>query len=256
MNNLDIIDAMLVAGCSAGQVRAVIAAMQKKRDDQNEKARLRMQRLRERRRQANLLKEKETGYGEHSEHSVTPPSLLPPPSSSPPHPPNNYPPLHPTPPAPRARANAGWPAMPDASPAAAAAPDGFLEIIRAFDDARCEVWGEHQRRLAPGPTDRLTAQEWLKSGLSPDICQRHFREEMAKMADRDKPPPRVLKFFDASLKAAAAQEKTPPQSVMDAETSKWQARLDGFRKRQFWLDSWGEPPTSPKCQCPKNLLAA
>lgn len=34
----------------------------------------------------------------------------------------------------------------------------------------------------------------------------------------------------------------------------WRARLDGWQRKRFWMDSWGERPGKPGCMVPKHLL--
>lgn len=133
--------------------------------------------------------------------------------------------------------------------AADASPQSIL-IIQAFDAARMEIWGQSQTRIAPAPSDKYTADEWIKSGYTVDFCRQHFREEMSKMFARGKEPPRTLKFFEDSLRSA--KMKSPIQ--LDGEDKLWKSRINDWSKAGTWFDFWGEPPTSPKCQCPKSIL--
>lgn len=129
-----------------------------------------------------------------------------------------------------------------------------LEVIRAFDDARAEAWGEQFRRAAPGPTDMLTAGDWLAAGGDPVVCRNHFRAEMAKMAAARRSPPNVLKFFHLSIQSLLAMQNEPKMTVAEEAFNLWKMRVNGWQKHRLWLGDYGPRPGEPGCQCPAELL--
>lgn len=134
--------------------------------------------------------------------------------------------------------------------------EASVEVIQIFDAVRAEVWGQAQARLAPSPTDKLTADGWLKAGISPAFCQTLFRHEMTKMHSKNKAPPRSLKFFDESIREAMASGKQQSSyAVPVSEESLWRSRLNDWKAKGFWLPKWGESPTSQSCRCPREILA-
>lgn len=126
----------------------------------------------------------------------------------------------------------------------------WLEIIEAFDAARTEFWGESQSRLAPAATDAITAQGWNEIGITASFCRTHFREEMAKMATQNRAPPRVLKFFDASLRDSVSRCST---SVKVSEST-WKNRLFKWIEEGFWKSEYGPEPHENGAFVPKELL--
>lgn len=142
-----------------------------------------------------------------------------------------------------------------APPAAAAAPD-FVKIIQAFDAARTEIWGDAQSRLAPAPADRLTANDWIKSGIDLQFCADHFRYEMAKMKEKNNDPPRTLRFFSDSLIRQFSSGKRPEIPPARREKNIWELRMSGWNSEGFWMKEWGPPPSSPDCLCPSSQREA
>lgn len=135
-------------------------------------------------------------------------------------------------------------------PEAAAAS---IELIKIFDDVRVEVWGKEHSRLCPHPHDKTTADGWLKNGIKPNNCREYLAYEMKKMHAKNKPPPNTLAFFNnaiSSMKTHVSAKSVAPQNTENV----WVSRIRDWQTRKVWLDFWGDPPTSSKCQCPKEIL--
>lgn len=131
-----------------------------------------------------------------------------------------------------------------------------VEIIKAFDDIRTEVWGQSQARLAPAATDKLTCDEWIAAGVSMAFCRDYFRQQMTKMRARNKSPPHSLKFFNGSLvesmQSGGGFLKPKPSCEVSADA--WRLRVKDFKDRGKWLTNWGDPPGSKQCLCPGEVL--
>jgi hypothetical protein len=74
-----------------------------------------------------------------------------------------------------------------------------VQIIAAFDDAIVEVWGRERRRRSPAATDRATAQRWLAAGFTVADARDMVRPAMAKLAKKNRGPPRSLEYFSPGL---------------------------------------------------------
>lgn len=82
-------------------------------------------------------------------------------------------------------------------------------IIRAFDNARANAYGEHHRRPHPQAKDLVFAQRWLDAGADPDLCEAVFVQVCGDMAERSQAPPAALAFFDQRVADAIATRNRP-----------------------------------------------
>lgn len=82
-------------------------------------------------------------------------------------------------------------------------------IVRAFDSARAEAYGEENRRSHPSQTDHVYAQRWLEAGADPELCNGVFVAICQDRAERSQAPPASLAFFDQPIADAIATRNRP-----------------------------------------------
>jgi len=138
------------------------------------------------------------------------------------------------------------------------------QIIAAFDEIRCFIWGDQYARYQPYKDDAKTAERWIEHGITLPIASVVFFQRMSLMHERwlrddvdDRSNlPNSLKVFDEDIRIALIRLKGNELSHWDKEESKWLARLNGFKKNQaHWnVDMWGERPDHPDCRAPQHLL--
>lgn len=102
---------------------------------------------------------------------------------------------------------------------------------------------------------------WLKSGADPDV-------DIYPTLDRLKPKWKSssLEFFSKAVGESLASRATrlldgsveiatvDPYTDLDPNERRWLSRLDGFWRRQFWLeDQWGPKPGEAGHRCPQHL---
>ncbi len=90
-----------------------------------------------------------------------------------------------------------------------AATSAAKAIIRAFDNARAEAYGEQHRRPFPHGKDLVVAQRWLAADADADLCEAVFVQFFGTMAERGQPPPEVLAYFDRPIADAIATRNRP-----------------------------------------------
>jgi uncharacterized protein YdaU (DUF1376 family) len=142
------------------------------------------------------------------------------------------------------------------------------DVIKVFDDLIIHHWGAERRRPWPNQMDHGTAKQWLENGADLDMIGAVLGAVMASMHGREKEPPGSLSYFSKSIAGAIKNALAPmpeadqngfgrPQSVgvhQDSETNRWRGRVEGFKGKGFWMDSYGPTPDQPGCECPPNIL--
>jgi hypothetical protein len=73
------------------------------------------------------------------------------------------------------------------------------EVIRAFDDARAEVFGEAERRPFPAADDIVFAERFLAAGVDVGWLKRLFLDRMSGMKRDGGKKPKSLKYFDDAV---------------------------------------------------------
>jgi hypothetical protein len=89
------------------------------------------------------------------------------------------------------------------------------EVIRAFDDARAEVFGEEERRPFPSADDKVFAERFLAAGADVGWLKTFFLDRMSGMKRDGGKKPKSLKYFDDAVPeglAAYRSAKNKPLS--------------------------------------------
>ncbi len=84
-------------------------------------------------------------------------------------------------------------------PAAPPPPDSRVLVIRAFDEARVEVFGEEARRAFPDATDAVYAQRFLATCPDPAWLKSFFLERMSGMKRDGGKTPKSLRYFEEAV---------------------------------------------------------
>ena len=146
------------------------------------------------------------------------------------------------------------------------APLEAKDFIGLFDDLIETHFGANKRRPWPNQGDYTTAKTWLDNGADLALVENVVGAAMAGMAGRGKEPPGTLSYLTKAVAGAIKGAKEPLPDVaatrgaqgpglhVDAEQSKWAARLQGYREKGFWLASYGPEPGQPGCEVPAKLL--
>jgi 5-methylcytosine-specific restriction endonuclease McrA len=133
-------------------------------------------------------------------------------------------------------------------------PAPIVEIIRAFDDARADIWGEKQRRQWPAQSDRITAQGWIDAGIKAALVADVAKRQFEWMLSNGRDLPRTLKIIDADVRSASAEAKRrAAEGPFDPDRTQWEARANGYRDKGLWVDSWGNKPGERGCRMPRDL---
>lgn len=91
------------------------------------------------------------------------------------------------------------------------------DIIRAFDDAIVEVYGQQQARLHPHGRDFQIANEFLEAGATLELCRQVFLKHLHADKQKGKYPISSLAYFRTAIPDAVNEQRyydrTKPQEV-------------------------------------------
>ena len=177
------------------------------------------------------------------------------------------PPRHADPPAGAAAAEADAGGGPDAAQPADKPANGAAQAEpdqQQIQDA-CRRVQRAVNAGTPMPNVAPTVRKWLRWGcdlerdIVPAICDVMDRRDQAGEG-----PPSKITYFDRPVWEAHQERLSkPPASDVgrgndnELPTSTgppWRARMNGYRDRGIWLDSWGPEPGKRGCQVPDEIL--
>jgi hypothetical protein len=111
-------------------------------------------------------------------------------------------------------------------------------VIRAFDDALAEAFGEAARRPWPVATDLAEARRWLAAGADLPLCRAVFRAVLQRRSAVKGSPPNGLRYFDRAIAdAMATANAAMPQGVADGGQAR-QGVTGGGGSAKPW-EAWG-----------------
>ena len=101
--------------------------------------------------------------------------------------------------------------------------------------------------------------EWLKSGADPEVDIYPTVKRLVEGNPNFTPPrsARGLSYFTEAIVEATNKRLAGPNGSdpdFDPERSRWEGRVSGFFKRQFWIITWGPAPGEPGCQAPAEIV--
>lgn len=163
----------------------------------------------------------------------------------------------------------------NAAPKVEATSADAVAIIRAFDDARAEVFGPELRRPWPTSNDAVTAKRWIEAGATLELVTGVFQAMNLRWKAEDREPPGSLKAFEAWVAAAIREGKAPMAEPKpnggtrsqqrqgntaeynpDQTEQRWRDRVRRFCGGGAWLeDQWGPEPTAKDTHVPAGILA-
>lgn len=161
-------------------------------------------------------------------------------------------------------AGLGRPAEPalrkERAPSSLAATCGAIvlnptEIIQSFDKLVEQVYGPSMGRLYPHGKDFSIASRWIEAGVTLNQCKEVFKTHLEKRKQRSQTVPTCISYFDNMIRdAIATKAYMETQSTLSPEEQRWKLRIDGWKKKRFWVETWGDPPDSPYCMAPRHLM--
>ena len=89
-----------------------------------------------------------------------------------------------------------------------------VEIIRVFDDAIAEVYGENMRRPWPHGMDHTVAGELIEMGATVGLCKRVFLERLHIEKQKGKQPISSLNYFRKVISDALSEQRFHQQNQL------------------------------------------
>lgn len=105
----------------------------------------------------------------------------------------------------------------------------WRRIIRAFDDIREQVFGEHMARMCPAALDKTHAERWVNLGVDEDLVRAVFLKKCTDFKKNKRSPPDTLKFCNRDVEDAIAERR-------QIENKPFEGRVH-HGKRAFGIDA-------------------
>jgi hypothetical protein len=150
-----------------------------------------------------------------------------------------------------------------------------MQCLVSFADRAGRCWPSCRKFAAFAGISKSAAQRHLAGLVEAGVATRKRRPGRGyeyEIDPRFLPRAPVSHFRKADVPPVAAQETKPEKQretrgrarfadrrvsygELPDDRAKWEARLQGWRNKRFWLPFWGPKPSEPGCFAPPELIA-